>query len=230
MFARMFKVKAISLLALAVVIAVMLSCMPFTSTRAGEEPDLAVNTSVQGTIGSKESVWYNLDVPLDGDISFELTVSKQFFYVNMYLYSEDMYRLEYNAESQNKFIAYDQAIGASPGPAKMSFKGLKSGKYHVLLKAFSADSPSAYDLSCTFTAAPLQNDPESNDTPDKATEIRLDYNGTGHISYADGYVLSGANGVLEDWYKVNVTKPGTLKMKFQGVPRPVCRLLYPKNI
>lgn len=205
--------------AFVLVVALLMTSFVPVPAHAVEGTSLVVNTTTQGSINSGQKIWYDLIVPADGAISFSLTASRQYFYMNMYLCNSEMYQYNVSNNSADKWAISAFAMGAG-SPAEMSFDHLKAGKYYVLLKASPADNPavvntSQFSLTCSFTPAPLDGDIEPNDTKETATEISTDYIGTGHISYEEGY---DTNTDFYDWYKVNVSSRGTLDLKFEAVP------------
>lgn len=193
--------------------------MIFVPVTAEDGTSLVVNSTVKGEINSGQGIWYDLTVPVDGSISFSLSASKQYFYLNMYLCTEEMYQYNDGNTGSKKFVIWNMAIGADPA-VEMSFDHLRAGRYYVLLKASPSDfagvvDTSAYNLACDFTPAPLDSDIEPNDTVETALAINTFYTGTGHISYEEGYDI---NTDFYDCYKVTTPSKGTLKIRFEAVP------------
>ncbi|MEN6316217.1 MAG: Ig-like domain-containing protein [Clostridiaceae bacterium] len=200
-------------------VAVIMTLIVFVPANAADGTSLVVNSTVNGSINSGQKIWYDLIVPADGSISFSLTASKQYFYLDMYLCNTEMYQYNVSNSSHDKWVISNRAIGASSA-AEMSFDHLRAGRYYVLLRGVPSDFPGVVDtsqfgLTCNFAPALLDSDIEPNDTIETALEISTDYTGTGHISYEEGYDTETD---FYDWYKVTTSSKGTLNIRFEAVP------------
>ncbi|MGB3074502.1 MAG: T9SS type A sorting domain-containing protein, partial [Chitinophagales bacterium] len=93
------------------------------------------------------------------------------------------------------------------GTANYTKDGLAAGTYYVKIFAFTSSGFAPYTLTSTFTAPPVANDAEPNNSKSQAKNLPLNNVKTGQV----GYYYNGVTDV-EDWFKVTTTGDGALKL------------------
>ncbi|MEP7264159.1 MAG: PPC domain-containing protein, partial [Bacteroidota bacterium] len=161
---------------------------------------MAPNSSLNGHIahryngGSYDDYdWYKIVTTVDGDISLNLTNDNN-AYNYIYLYDSD-------AATQLASTSGNAQAGISVGRA-----GLAAGTYYAIVYG-GGGSFSGYTLTNTVTAAPYQNDVESNNSFVSASVLNNNASKKGHI----GYRFNG--GAIDDYDYWKVTMNATDSMR-----------------
>ncbi len=87
----------------------------------------------------------------------------------------------------------------------VTVNGLKAGTYYIKVNSFYTTDSSNYTIIPTFTAAPVANDVEPNNTKATAQTLALNGSTTGHINY---YYNNSRDS--SDWFKIVTNVDGDL--------------------
>ena len=108
----------------------------------------------------------------------------------------------YGLYRSNQIASYDISIGTKESTHR---NNLRPGTYYVRANYAGGTGGGSYSISCTFTAASLQNDPEVNDSSSVAALLDPNSSATGHL----GYYYNNYTDIY-DWWKVTTTFDGSL--------------------
>ena len=136
--------------------------------------------------------WWSITTTGDGMLTLTLAVQNaQYFYWELY---------DHNGTT----LFYSQYTN---GTSAYSVDGLAAGTYYVKVFGFYSNGFTTYSLTSAFTAPPVANDAEPNDSKSQAKNIPLNGSKNGHV----GYYYNGANDPI-DWYKFTTTSDGRVKL------------------
>ncbi|MGB3074503.1 MAG: T9SS type A sorting domain-containing protein [Chitinophagales bacterium] len=159
---------------------------------------LAPTGSVTGHIGydynglTDDSDWWSVTTTGNGSLTLQFASNNgQYVYWTLY---DNNGTLVLNTNHTNGTASYVE-------------DGLAAGTYYVQIYPYYAGGFTPYTLTSTFTAPPVSNDVEPNNTKSQAKNLPLNNVKTGQI----GYYYNGVSDT-EDWFKVTTTGDGALKL------------------
>jgi hypothetical protein len=175
-----------------------LSTVVFAEAEPNNTPGTATPLALNGSDGGSLSFttdqidWWVVTTTVDGALYVE-TNSDAGVDVDLHLYDMD---------GSNQIASYDISIGTKESTHR---NNLRPGTYYVRANYAGGTGGGSYSISCTFTAASLQNDPEVNDSSSVAALLDPNSSATGHL----GYYYNNYTDIY-DWWKVTTTFDGSL--------------------
>ncbi len=156
--------------------------------------------------------WYKVTTTQDGLLRLTLTTSRtNRTYSNNGL---DMLMYLYDIDGTTLLGSKEVYSGGNPTTDSLSVDRLAAGTYYVKLIPYSSNEFANYTLSDNLlTYNP--NDKEPNDYASEARTIPANETTTGHIGF---YFNGGVKEDYTDWFKINYTGTGNLKIFFDLLP------------
>lgn len=155
--------------------------------------DLAPNSSSSGTLSASHTEdWWTITTTADGSLTVNISTA------NASLLEQDANLYDVDGTT---LLDHDGENGTT---STLSFPNLLPGTYQVKVYLYSGVGAS-YSISNTFTAQPIANNTEPNDTQAQAATIAINTSTPGHLGYYGNGFTDAA-----DWFKVTTPSDGVL--------------------
>jgi Bacterial pre-peptidase C-terminal domain. len=164
----------------------------FLAVQAG---DLAPNASSSGSLSASHTEdWWTITTTADGSLTVNISTA------NASLLEQDANLYDVDGTT---LLVHDGENGTT---STLSFPNLLPGTYQVKVYLYSGVGAS-YSISNTFTAQPIGNNTEPNDSLAQAVTMAINTSTPGHLGYYGNSFTDAA-----DWFKITTPSDGILSI------------------
>lgn len=164
----------------------------FIAVRAA---DLAPNASSSGTLNASHTEdWWTITTTTDGSLTVNISTA------DSSILEQDANLYDVDGTTQ---IAHDGSYGTK---STLSYPNLLPGAYKVKVYLYSGVGAS-YSINNTFTAQPIGNNTEPNDSLAQAVTMAINATIPGHLGYYGNGFTDAA-----DWFKITTPSDGILSI------------------